>query len=120
MTDFLRQRLGRDDSIPTLLSRAISEAQVVARSEIDLQKAKLTAKVGEAKGGVVLLLGAASLGLLGSVALVVGLLLILTPRVGPIAATAIVAGTLLVLAGLCGFLATRHFKRMFAPAETQK
>lgn len=118
MTDFLRQRLVADDSIPTLLSRAISEAQTVARSEIDLQKAKLGAKVDQAKSGVVLLLGAASLGLLGLIALVVGLLLILTPMLGPIVATAIVAGTLLVLAALCGFLATRHFKRMFPAAET--
>lgn len=119
MTDFLRQRLGADDSIPTLLSRAISEAQVVARSEIELQKAKLGAKVSEAKVGVVLLVSAALLGSLGLIALVVGLLMILTPLLGPIAATAIVAGTLLVLAGLCGFLATRHFKRMFAPEEAR-
>lgn len=119
MTDFLRQRLVADDSIPTLLSRALSEAQDVARSEIDLQKAKLGAKVTEAKGGVVLLVVAIVLGLLGLIALVVGLLMILTPLLGPIAATAIVAGTLLVLAALCGLLATSHFKRMFAPAGAQ-
>lgn len=119
MTDFLRQRLVADDSIPTLLSRAISDAQLVARSEIDLQKAKLGAKMSEAKVGVVLLVSAALLGSLGLIALVVGLLMILTPLLGPIAATAIVAGSLLVIAALCGWLATRHFKRMFAPAETE-
>jgi uncharacterized membrane protein YqjE len=119
MIDFLRQRLVADDSIPTLLSRAISEAQVVARSEIDLQKAKLGAKVDQAKGGVVLLVSAMLFGSLGLIALVVGVLMILAPLLGPIAATAIVAGTLLVLAAVCGLLASQHFKRMFAPAETQ-
>ncbi|WP_029625251.1 phage holin family protein [Sphingomonas sp. PAMC 26605] len=103
-----------DDSIATLLSRVVSDAQLVARSEIDLQKAKLGAKVDEAKGGVVLALGAVVLASLALIALVVGALMVLTPRVGPLAATGIVAGVLLVAAGLFGFLASRHFRRMFA------
>lgn len=119
MTDMASQSVVADDSIATLLSRVVSDAQQVVHSEIDLQKAKLGAKVDEAKGGVILLLGAAMLGLLGLIALVVGLLMILTPMVGPIAATAIVAGALLALAALFGLLATRHFKRIFGSAEAQ-
>ena len=119
MTDIASHRVVADDSIATLLSRVVSDAQHVVHSEIDLQKAKLGAKVDEAKGGVVLQLGAAMLGLLGLIALVVGLLMILTPLLGPIAATAIVAGGLLALAALFGFLATRHFKRVFGSVEAK-
>ncbi|MEG3175698.1 phage holin family protein [Sphingomonas sp. RB3P16] len=97
----------------TLLARAVRDAEQVARSEIDLQKARLGAKVDAAKTGVGLLLGAALFGSLAAVALVVGTLLILTPLLGPLAATAIVAGVLLVLAVLLGLLGAQHFKRVF-------
>lgn len=114
MKDIASPSLVADESIATLLSRVVGDAQLVARSEIDLQKAKLGARVAEAKGGVVLALGAVVLSSLALVALVVGALMVLTPLVGPLAATAIVVGVLLVAAGLLGFLASRHFKRMFA------
>lgn len=116
MEDIASPSLVADESIATLLSRVVSDAQQVARSEIDLQKAKLGAKANDAKGGIVLALGAVVFGSLASIALVVGALMVLTPQVGPLAATAIVAGVLLVAAALFGFLASRHFKRIFGTA----
>ncbi|MET3762416.1 phage holin family protein [Sphingomonas sp. UYEF23] len=118
MKDIASSGVVADEGIATLLSRVVGDAQDVVRSEIDLQKAKVGAKVGQAKSGVVLIVVALLLASLGSTALVVGLLMILTPLIGPVAATAIVAGIPLVLAGLLGFLATRHFKRIFGSAET--
>lgn len=118
MKDIASMGAVADEGLATLLSRVVGDAQNVVRSEIDLQKAKVGAKVGQAKSGVVLLVVAFVLASLGSTALVLGLLLILAPMLGPVAATAIVAGIPLVLAGLFGFLATRHFKQIFGSAET--
>ncbi|WP_277970904.1 phage holin family protein [Sphingomonas echinoides] len=106
-----------DDSVGALLSRAVSDAEQVARAEIDLRKAKLFAKVDEAKAGVVLVAAAAFTGLLAAIALVVGVLMILTPLVGPVWATVIVVGVLLVVAGLLGMLGIQHFKRMSGATE---
>ena len=51
---------------PRFSRASIADAEQVARSEIDLQKAKLVAKVDEAKIGVILALVAAVLGSLGA------------------------------------------------------
>ncbi|WP_242140061.1 MULTISPECIES: phage holin family protein [unclassified Sphingomonas] len=106
-----------DDSVATLLSRAMSDVEEVARAEIELRKATLFAKVDEAKAGVVLLVAAAIIGLLALIGLVVGVLMILTPLVGPIWATVIVVGVLLVVAGVLGMMGIGHFKRMSAVPE---
>ena len=104
------------DGIMSLLSRVVSDAEQVARAEIDLRKAKLLAKIGAAKAGVVMILVAAVLGLLALIALVVGVLMILAPLVGPIWATVIVVGVLLVLAGVFAMIGIGRFKTMSAPA----
>ena len=116
MRDFVNEAspAPADDGIVSLLSRVVSDAEQVARAEIDLQKAKLFAKVAAAKAGVVMILVAAVLGLLALVALVVGVLMILAPLVGPIWATVIVVGLLVVLAGIFAMIAIGRFKAMFA------
>lgn len=105
-----------DESVVTLLSRAVSEAQNVARAEIELQKLRLLARVGEAKSGAILAGGALIAGSLALVGLVVGMLLIVSAYLGPVWATVIVVGVLLVAGAVMGWLALRHFKTMFAPA----
>lgn len=107
-----------DDSVATLLSRAVSDVEEVARAEIDLRKAKLFAKVDAAKSGVVLVAAAAVFALLALIGLVVGVLMILTPLVGPIWATVIVVGVLLVIAAILGMMGVGHFKRMSSTPET--
>lgn len=116
MEDFVRGAPVADESLPALFSRVVADAEQVARAEIDLQKAKLVAKVDEAKVGVALGAVAAALASLASFALVIGAVLTLAPLVGPLLATVIVVVVLLLAAGLCGWLAARHFKAMFAPA----
>lgn len=105
-------RASSDDSIATLLSRAVSDAEQVARAEIALQKARVAVKVGEAKTGVVALLAAVVLAILALIGLVVGVLMILTPVVGPVWATVIVVGVLAVLAIALGMFAMNQFKLM--------
>ncbi len=109
--------MGEDESLATLFSRVVADAEQVARSEIALQKIKLVAKVDEAKVGVVLALVAVVLVSLALVALVVGALLTLAPLVGPLGATAIVLSVLILAAILCGWLAMRHFKAMFGTSK---
>ena len=108
-----RGRHTDEESVVTLLSRAVSDAQQVARAEIDLQKARLLARVREAQNGAIFLVAALLTGSLALTGLVVGLLLILTASLGPIWATVIVVGVLLVATALFGWLGVRHFKLMF-------
>ncbi len=117
MTD-PRARHTDEESIVTLLSRAVSDAEHVARAEIEVQKARLVARIGEGRDGALLLLGAIVAGSLALTGLVVGVLLILTASIGPIWATVIVVGVLLLLAALLGWLGLRHLKLMFGPSET--
>lgn len=117
MDKHLQHRALDDESIGALLSRAVSDAETVARAEIALQKARVVAKLGEARNAVVLLLAAVVAGLLALIALVVGALLVLAPLVGPLSATAIVVGTLLVATAVPGWLALRQVKLLFGATE---
>lgn len=103
-----------DDGIGTLLSRAVTEAQDVARAEIALQKARLSLKVAEGRSAAILLAGALVTATMTLTALVVGMLLILQRLLGPGWATLIVVGTLLVATGLLAWLGVRNVKAIFA------
>ena len=117
MTDLTREQPAADESIASLVSRVVQDAEHVARSEIELQKLKLLAKLDEAKLGVILVVVALMIASLALTALVVGALLSLQPVVGAIWATVIVVGALLLVAGLCGWLAVRQFKLLFGGAK---
>lgn len=117
MTDAIREQPAADESLASLFSRVVHDAEQVARSEIELQKLKLFAKLDEAKLGVILIVIALMGASLALTALVVGALLSLQPVVGPLWATAIVVGVLLFTAGLCGWLAIRQFKLLFGGAK---
>jgi hypothetical protein len=113
MTDSVRESPVADESIATLLSRVVADAEQVARSEIELQKAKIVIKIDEAKLGVGLLFASIATGSVALTALVVGALMVLTPLVGPLWATVIVVGVLLVAATVLGWLGLRQFKLVF-------
>lgn len=102
----------QDDGIGTLLSRAVAEAQDVARAEIALQKARLSVKVAEGRSAAIFLVGALVTGGMTLTALVVGSLLVLQRLLGPGWATLIVAGTLLAATGLLAWLGLRDIKAM--------
>uniref|UniRef100_UPI0035CC14B9 phage holin family protein n=1 Tax=uncultured Sphingomonas sp. TaxID=158754 RepID=UPI0035CC14B9 len=116
MNDTIRES-SADESIATLLSRVVADAEQVARSEIELQKAKVLTRIDEAKSAVGLLMASIATGSVALTALVVGALMVLTPAVGPLWATVIVVGVLAALAGLLGWLGMRQFKLVFGAAE---
>lgn len=105
------------EGIATLLSRAIAEGEQFVRAEIEVRQARLAAKVDEARNAVVFALGALILASLALIALVVGALLILAPRLGPITATVIVVGILVLMAALLGWMASKQVKLLFGKRE---
>ena len=117
MNDTVRDEPRDDDSIASLISRAIADAENVARAEIELQKAKVVARIDGARDGILLLLASVATGSVALTALVVGVLMVLAPIVGPAWATAIVVGSLMVVAALLGWFAMRHFKLLFGTPE---
>ncbi len=105
------------ESLAALLSRVVSDAEQVARAEIELQKAKVVAKIDDARDAILLLVAAIATGAVALTAFVVGALLVLTQYIGPLGATAVVVGALVVLAILLGWFSMRQFKRLFGATE---
>lgn len=107
------------ESIGELLGRLVEDARETAKAEVGLYKAQALNFVGEAKlvgvyGVVALLLVNAAV-----ISLFVGLLLIVQQQLGPIWATIIVVLGTLGVAGLFGWLALRHVRRLTAKGQVK-
>ena len=95
-----------------LFGRLVDDAKGLGRAEIDYYHTLVRERLRAARtslwmGGV-----AMAMGLAASVALVVGLVLTLAPRVGPGWATLIVVGVSLGVAGIMGWLSWQQIKRV--------
>ena len=105
----------RDEGIGSLISRLIADGRAYADAELIYWRALLADRLGELRGLAIfavvalLLLNAAAIGL------IVGLLLILSPLVGPGLATLIVVLGALLVAGLLGWMAFARFRRAVRP-----
>ena len=101
-----------DESIGALLGRLAEDARALGLAEVDYWRAIAAGKLDEARTS--LWMGAAAAGLLlaASVALVVGLVLALTPLVGAALATLIVVSVSGGTAWLLGRTAWRHIKHV--------
>lgn len=102
-----------EESIGELIGRLVEDGKGVARAEIDYYRTLVATKVGEARAGLILGIAALVIALCSVTALLVGLILSLTPLIGPALATLIVIVVALALAGLLGWLAYRHVTRLF-------
>lgn len=102
------------ESIGELLSRLVEDLRESTRAEVALYRAQILGWVAQAK--IVATYGIIALLLVNSavIALFVGLLLILQHHVGPLWATVIVVLGTLAIAGVFGWLATRHVKRLIS------
>lgn len=112
-----REDPAEQESLAALLSRVVSDAEQVARAEVELQKAKVVAKIDDARNAILLLVAAIATGSVALMAFVVGTLLVLSQYIGPLGATAIVVGVLAILALLLGSFSMRQFKRLFGATE---
>jgi len=100
------------EGVGDLLARLLDDAKGYGQAELDYYKTLARERLRAARtslwmGGVAL-----ALGLAAGVALVVGLVLTLTPLVGPGWATVIVVSGSLGAAGLMGWLAWQQIKRV--------
>ena len=102
-----------EESIGTLIGRLVEDGKAYARAEIGYYRTLAAAKLSEAKAGLILGAAALVIALCTVTALLVGLILSLTPLIGPGLATLAVVFGALLLSGLLGWLAVRHIQRLF-------
>lgn len=94
-----------EPGLTALVTQLAGDAREVARSELALVKAKVGAAAGRYRTAAIYFAIAGTLGLASLIALLVGLILTLSPMVGAGFATAIVVGVVTVIIailGLCG------------------
>ena len=101
-----------DESIVDLFGRLVDDAKGFGQAELDYYRTLARERLRAAKTSLWMGAVAMSLALAASVALVVGLVLTLAPRVGPGWATLIVVSVALGAASLMGWLAWQQIKRV--------
>ena len=86
--------------VTDLLGQLTQDARAVLSAEVAVQKARVTGKVARYKIAAINFAIAGVLGMATLIALLCGLILTLTPRVGPGFATLIVVGVMTCVIGL--------------------
>lgn len=84
--------------VGALVGRLVEDGRSLVTAEINLAKAKVSARVGAFRTAALLFAVAGVLAFAGLIALLIGLILSLTPVTGPWIATAIVAGGVFLVA----------------------
>lgn len=97
-----------DVPIGQLFSQLVDDGKRYARAEVEFYKAKAVDKAEPVKWAAVYAGAALTLATAAVTALLVGLILSLTPQVGPFAATLIVVLVTLAVAALLGWLAYKR------------
>jgi hypothetical protein len=105
----------QDDGIGALAARALADGRAYAEAELGYWRALALDRLADVKAAAALGIAALLLVNAAAIALIVGLLMALTPLVGPLLATLIVVLITLALAGLLGWLATRYFSHATRP-----
>lgn len=100
-------------SVPDLFARLIVDVRAWVQAEIALLKGRGEALVTSLRTAVFLIAAAAVLATVGLFALGTGLILALSPYVGPAWATTIIVVMFFGLAGLCGWLGWRRIDAVF-------
>lgn len=96
-----------DRSLLDDLHALFENGKAYAGAEIAYQKTRASFAVGEFKSVAIFGVGAALAGLLALIGLTVGMIITLTPLIGPFGATLVVVGVLLIAAFLCAKRAGR-------------
>lgn len=97
--------------------RVVDDAKGYAAAQVALYRAIALVRWRRAQRKIIFGAVAAMLAFAAIGALLVGLILSLSPLVGPLGATAIVVGVTLALAALLGWLAGRGLGDAFGPLE---
>lgn len=110
----VEQQPSPGESIPALVTQLIDDGKQFARSELNFYRTLVMSRVGEARNGIILVVAALSLIHAVLVAALVGLVLVLTPLIGPGGATATVVLLGLALTGLLGWLGWLQLSKAIA------
>lgn len=102
------------DSIATVMQRLASDGTAYAKAEIAYAKAVASERAEDARLGLMLAIVAAALALAALVAMLVGLVWILSLWIGPLGATAVVVGGSFAVAGFLAWKAVSMFKRVLS------
>ena len=105
------------ESIPALVGQLIDDGKQFAWSEFNLWRTRLMPRFGEARNGIIFAAAALSLIHAVLVATLVGMILVLSPLVGPGGATAIVVLSGLALTALLAWLGWVQLRKAIAGEE---
>lgn len=102
----------RDDGVRATISRLVADGRAYAEAEAEKQKLRATIVMGGVRDTLIFGVVALVLALAAVIALLVGLILTLTPLMGPLGATATVVIVTFLIVGLCLLLAKKRITRM--------
>jgi len=102
----------RDDGVRATISRLVADGRAYAEAEAEKQKLRATIVMGGVRDTLIFGVVALVLALAAVIALLVGIILTLTPLMGPLGATATVVIVTFLIVGLCLLLAKKRITRM--------
>ena len=117
LSDPVTFAIGEDESLSSIVGRLATETRGLATAEVAVYKAKFGEKANAYKSAAAMFAVAGVLGLAALIALLVGAILTLTPRVGPGWATLIVVGVVLVLAGVLAMIGKSKLQTKSEPVS---
>lgn len=109
------RRDDEDSGVGALIARAIGDGRAYADAEIAYWKALALDRLADARSAAIFMIVVLLLAQAAAIALIVGLVMILTPRVGPGLATLIVVLVAGIVAALLGRIAYNRFRRATRP-----
>ncbi|MFW2852594.1 phage holin family protein [Sphingomonas sp. TX0543] len=104
-------RFSIDDGIATLVNQLAGDAREVASAEIGLVKARVATSVTRFRDAAIMFGGALVFALAALIAILVGVILTLTPYTGPGIATLVVCGVTLLIAATLALIGRGRLKR---------
>jgi hypothetical protein len=113
-----RHEPDEEEGIGTLIARAAADGRAYADAEIAYWRALMLDRLVDARAAAVLGIAVLLLAQAAAIALIVGLVMILTPYVGPGLATLIVVLVAASAAALFARAALRRFRRATRPKDT--
>lgn len=111
----MKDRGQDEESFGALLGRAVADGRAYASAELTYWRAVMADRIGDVRSVAILAIAGLMVLNAAAIALIVGLILTLTPLVGPGFATLIVVLVALVVAGLLAMAALRQLKRVTRP-----
>ncbi|MGB5484070.1 phage holin family protein [Parasphingorhabdus sp.] len=102
----------RVKSLASQVTDLIEDVRILARAEVEYFRTKLSVNLAATKRILLLFTVAVVVGIMAVIALILGLLLVLSDYFGPLAATGIVAGSALLIASVTMGMAIKRARRL--------